>query len=150
MYPELKVANTPRFHLPQTLDEIIKLHRDVVTLRQSTTDELGQLPPMITFVDGPAHIKDVIDDWRIICLTNHGKAIWHVLLGFNRRKNCPFMTSVIKSADIKNSLVLTQNSMYELGPKGEGEPGQDLLLHVCATFCAWGFGPQLGVTHVFY
>lgn len=52
--------------------------------------------------------------------------------------------------DLENGLVLTiSGSLYRLGTRGEGEPGKDILLHICVQIHKWGMGEKLGVPRVF-
>ena len=128
-------------YLPKSLDEIIRARRDECSLRLSTPEELASLKPMVSKLANAKHIKATINEWRIICLTlPSGKA--HILTGVNESSQEAWATSSIVSADFENHLVLTDNSIYRLGTKGEGEPHLSILLHICHIFHSWGFGPR--------
>lgn len=136
-------------YLPKSLDEIIREHRDECSLRLSTPEELASLKPMISKLANVKYIKATINEWRIICLTlPSGK--FHILTGINEASHEAWATSSIVSVDFENQLVLTDNSIYRLGTKGEGEPPLSILLHICYIFHSWGFGDRLGVPRIFY
>lgn len=140
---------------PSCLDDIIRSHRDKLSVRMSTAEDLAELPPMVSImgVGEQKQIRATINDWRIICLNintadQSGKR--HILTGYNEETKNVWATSFLKSVDFENKVVLTENSIYRLGTKGEGEPTFDLLLHICAIFHQWGFGTRYGVPHIFY
>lgn len=135
---------------PKSLDEIIRLRRDELSLRLSTTEDFAKLPPMVSMLDNQKRIKATVNDWRIVCLDFHHKGKQHILVGEDAVTGNTWATSGLKSVDFENSLVLTQNSIYRLGDKGEGEPTFYILLHICHMFHRWGFGAGFGVLEIFY
>jgi len=136
--------------LPNSLDNIIRENRDRLTLRMSTADELADLAPMVSMLGHQKQIRATINEWRIDCLDQHLSGKSHILVGINVATGNVWATSFLKAVDFENGLVLTENNIYRLGTKGEGEPAFHLLLHICALFHKWGFGPSFGVPHIFY
>ncbi len=136
--------------IPDSLDNIIRKNRDQLTLRMSTPEELANLAPMVSMLGDQKQIRATILDWRVVCLDQHNFGKKHILVGVNGATKNVLATSFLKSFDVKNSMVLTENSIYKLGKKGEGEPTFHLLLHICALFHKWGFGQSFGVPHIFY
>lgn len=137
---------------PSKLDDIIKLHRDQFSLTLATQDDLGLLPCSIR----PGHIVATLGDWRIIVFTireNGGGLVKDKVMfmtGIHQGKQCVWMTSPITAIDIGNSLVFTKNNTYKLGNKGDGEPGTQLLIHICVVLNDLGLGEMLGIPHFFY
>lgn len=136
--------------IPKDLDDIVRLRRDEFTLRLATTQDIAQLPPMVTMLDSQIQVSATINEWRIICLELHAAGKKLILTGYNQSTHTTWGTSELRSADIDRNLALTQNSIYRLGTKGEGEPMPDLLLHICYLFNMWGFGNRFGVPEIFY
>ena len=136
-------------YLPKSLDDIIRDRRNVCSLRLSNTEDFASLPPMVSMLDNIKQIRATINDWRIVCLTlPSGKN--HILTGINETSNNAWATSALKSVDFQNNLVLTENSIYRLGIKGEGEPDLAIRLHICYCLHSWGLGAPLGVPRIFY
>lgn len=141
--------------IPGNLDDIIRANRDKMSLRLATDNEIaGLYKPLIA-----PQTRSDITGWYIIArvfgeeLRKHAPsgtppAMFH-LLGY--RDGQTWITSDIYNIDLDAGLVLTRNSIYRLsGPRGEGEPDEDLLIHICAAFHQWGFGRDLGVPPFFY
>jgi hypothetical protein len=124
--------------IPKNLDDIIRLRRDEFTLRLSSAQEIAELPPMVSIIDNQMQVSATINEWRIICLDLHAAGKKYILTGYNQSTKTTWGTSEVASADINRGLILTKNSIYRLGTKGEGEPTSDLLLHICALFHQWG------------
>lgn len=73
------------------------------------------------------------------------------MTGYHEVQGCCWSTSVVVGADMEHGLVLTRSgSIYRLGSIGDGEPGEDILLHICVQLHKWGMGELLGVPRVFY
>ena len=91
-------------------------------------------------------MKAKISVWRFICWarTEEIGGPVHFLLGINKARQRIIMTSDVRSVDFENGLVLTKNSLYRLGCKGNGDPEMRMLLHICATLHAWGHGEFMG------
>lgn len=135
--------------IPKSLDDIIRLRRDELSLRLSTTEDFAELSPMVSMLDNQKRIKATVNEWRIICLDNNGRKK-HMLTGIDAVTGNVWATSFLRSVDFDNNLILTENSIYRLGTKGEGEPTFHVLLHICYMFHKWGFGPSFGVPEIFY
>lgn len=136
--------------IPSCLDDIIRLRREEVSLRMSTAEDLAELPPMVSMLDKQKQVKATVNEWRIVCLDQGAVGKGLVLTGIDARTENVWGTSLIKSADIENHFVLTSNSLYRLGTKGEGEPTFHTLLHLCYMLHKWGVGARFGVPHVFH
>ena len=137
--------------IPSSLGDIIRERRNELSVRLSTAEDFAELPPMVSMLDEQKQVKATVNEWRIICLDQRedGKRRF-MLTGIDAKTDQIWATSLVKSVDFKNHLVLTANSLYRLGTKGEGEPTFHILLHLCHIFHKWGFGARFGVPHVFY
>ena len=135
--------------IPKSLDDIIREHRDEFSLRLSSAEDFDALPPMVSLLDKQKQIRATINEWRIVCLSQP-TGNYLILTGINETTRNTWATSQLNSVDFENGLVLTKNSIYRLGSKGEGEPNLHILLHICACFHIWGFGNHLGVPRIFY
>ncbi len=141
-------------HIPKSLDEIIRLRRDSFSLRLSHPHEISALPA-IGQEDPDIMIQSTIDNWYLICLAyvkaaNADPQITYFMLGNKREADCAWMTSAVNAFDQERHVVKTNNSLYGLGYKGEGNPDLNLILHVCHTLHKWGLGKQLGVLEIIY
>lgn len=136
--------------IPSSLDDIIRLRRDEFALRLATAEEISALPSMVSTLGHQIQIRATINEWRIVCLDHKVAGKKYILTGYNESTKMTWGTSELKSADLGNNLILTENSIYKLGTKGEGEPTPDLLLHICHLFHQWGFGKRFGVLEIFY
>lgn len=134
---------------PKSIDEIIKMHRDECSIRLSSDADFEKLESMVSSMSVQKPIRATIDEWRIICVLDKDRKFLF-LTGIHRAEGYPFMTSDIVSVDFASNLVLTKNSLYQLGGKGEGEPERDILLHICTTLHRWGVGEYFGILHIFY
>lgn len=135
--------------IPKSLDEIIRERRDICSLRLSTSKDFASLKPMVSMLDSVKQIRATLNEWRIVCLTLPSEK-FHILTGINESTNNAWATSALKSIDFKNNLVLTDNSIYRLGSKGEGEPDLSIRLHICYCLHSWGLGDKFGVPRIFY
>lgn len=136
--------------VPKNLDDIIRMRRDVFTLRMSTSEDFAELPTFASTLNNQMHIRATINEWRIVCLDLHEAGKKHILIGYFDDTNKVWGTSELLSADFVKNLVLTKNSIYRLGSKGYGEPTTELLLHICYLFHQWGFGKKFGIPEIFY
>lgn len=138
--------------IPKCLDEIIQKHRDEISLRLSTAEDFAALPPMVSSINHQKPVRATINEWRIVCFVRPaapgGNCLF--LTGIHQGQDCAWCTSSIVSLDFENNLVLTKNSLYRLGSKGEGEPELNIILHICSCLHTWGIGAYLGVLQVFY
>lgn len=133
--------------IPKSLDDIIRKHRDEVSLRLASDSEIKAKKTDIIFDHEP---RAIIDDWWLIAFDFHGRRTDLVLLGNRRDNGHAWITSVAQEIDLERNILRTENSMYGLGAQSCGEPPGHLLLTVCAALHKWGMGEMLGVLHVFY
>jgi hypothetical protein len=138
--------------IPKLLDEIIREHRDEFSLRLSTAEDFAALPPMVSSIGHQKMVRATINEWRIVCLVRSAGLGGNLLIltGIHQAQDCVWYTSPIVSADFENNFVFTENSLYRLGSKGEGEPDLSIILHICSCLHSWGIGAHLGVLQVFY
>lgn len=136
--------------IPSSLDNIIRERRDELSLRMSTAEDIAELPSMVSLFDNPKQVKATVNEWRIICLDQNIVGKSYMLTGIDASTGNVWATSLIKSVDLENNLVLTGNSLYRLGTKGEGEPTLNVLLHLCYMLHKWGLGTRFGVPPIFY
>ena len=136
--------------IPNSLDDIIRQHRDVASLRLTTDMEVMSLyAPII-----PGQVKEFINDWRFIAFTlknAYSCSTEIFLLGNRVSDGNPRITSRVRKVDLDRGLVFTNSgSLYGLGSPGNGEPDQTQLFLVCAAFWKWGMGGELGIMQIFY
>lgn len=103
-------------------------------------------------LSGVDHLKDTINNWRLISLyVKKSDSIQVLLLGDSAANNHPWITSPVGSIDFRKKVVLTASgSIYKLGSPGNGEPPKEHLICICAAFHSWGSGVFLGVPEFFY
>lgn len=131
---------------PSSLDNIIRENRDQAAICLSSDAEIAALA-----ADIHGHeVKDVIDDWRLISLVLRGPGGIIILLGNRRSDSSPAGTSMVLRVDLASNLAVTKNSMYGLGQRGIGEPGENQLIHLCAQLNGWGVGKHLGIPPFFF
>jgi len=99
-------------------------------------------------------VRAEFTNWRFLTLQIHSELLQKrniYVLGL-RAGRLPMMTSSVRRIDFDQGLVQTKNSVYRLrmDARGDGEPPQGQLIHICATFNDWGIGPALGVPSFFY
>jgi len=119
--------------LPQSLDDIIRLHRDEARLYLSTPEQIKDLSRAIVGMDLDG-AKDTLEGWYLITLDAGAVGKKIMLLGDGLRNRAPWITSAVKAVDLGAGFAVTHNSTYQLGTPGEGEPSQHLLIQVCAYF----------------
>jgi len=135
--------------IPKRLDEIITIKRDRFSLSWANENGFAEFPSVVTLMDGQKPVKATLNEWRIVCFTNPRRTSYF-LTGFKSSTDNPLATSEIKAVDFKQKIVLTNNSLYRLGTKGEGEADIHILLCICHCFHSWGMGNALGILPVFY
>ena len=138
--------------IPKSLGEIITKNRDKVSLRLAAVEDFAALAPMVSSIDHQRPVRATINEWRIVCLVVSPELGGNKLIvsGMHQAQNCTWCTSAVVSVDFENNLVLTSNSIYQLGSKGEGEPDMHILLHICHCLHSWGIGEYLGALPIFY
>lgn len=134
-----------------TLDDIIRAHRDDYSIRLANAEDYLDFPKMVSLLDKQKPIRATIQQWRIVCFARHAKFGGNALIltGTHEARGCNWATSFVKSVDFENGLILTENSIYRLGTKGEGEPNLRIILYICKVLHNWGYGDQLGVPRGF-
>jgi hypothetical protein len=142
--------------IPRSLEDIVRKARDQFQIGLATAEEMAVLAA--TVEAGP--IRDTITEWRIIAFraislsvdaqTQAVSRSLLLLLGRAAGTRCPWITSAVTEIDIDRRLVRTQNSLYRLGARGEGEPPQEDLICVCAATHRWGVGKRIGAPAFFY
>lgn len=140
--------------IPQTLDQVIREHRDTMSLGLATANERAAICKSIVVPDGQ-EIKAEIIDWRLVAYraalpVQHVYAVMMHVLGniyTGDRRPHPWITSHLVALDLGNRVVVTHTgSFYRLiGKPGEGEPNQIQLLQLCRAFHQWGRGARLGI-----
>lgn len=135
--------------IPKSLDDIVRRNRELVELRLATRAEIQTLEKSI---ENLHHEKDLIEDWRLICLSEKkSNRVQLTLLGNSAENKSAWITSSIASIDFKQNIVLTNSgSIYKLGESGQGEPTTEHLMCVCAALHLWGMGTFLGAPEFFY
>jgi hypothetical protein len=151
-----EIRETLERMIPKSLEDIVRKSRDQFQIGLATAEELAVLAA--TIEAGP--IRDTITEWRIIAFRTIGLSIdaqtqavsrsLLLLLGRAAGTRCPWITSAVTEIDIDRRLVRTQNSLYRLGARGEGEPPQEDLICVCAATHRWGVGKLIGAPAFFY
>lgn len=132
--------------VPKSLDDLIRTNRDLALFRLATDQEVMHLHHEIA----PRKPKDTLNDWRLIAF--HLKQVnqtYFFMLGTSAT-SVPRITSDVEQIDLDRKLILTRNSLYSLGERGEGEPHFEHLMMVCSAFHTWGLGETLGMLEVFY
>lgn len=132
--------------LPKCLDDVIRLNRDQARLYLTTDEEIMSLHEEVT----PGQPKRLLDDWRFISLKFADlNEPYVMLIGNSSRTAGPKITSNVRQIDLDRGFVVTNNSLYQLGKKGQGEPPTDQIYFMCAAFNDWGFGAYFGVPPFF-
>lgn len=131
--------------IPESLDDIIRSPqaRERFQIRLASGSEIEALGAKIP----SGAIKDIIDDWRLIVFSDRqlaGSPPDLMLLGDSRGRGFSWITSIVLKLDLEHGTLLTRNSLYGLGERGEGEPPPEHLLRVCAALHDWGLGKPLG------
>ena len=143
--PELTIEEQLTLAIPKSLDDIIRIRRDIVRIYQSTQEQVESLA---TVLDA-APVLETLSRWHFVTRdsTNHG--ITMQLLGLTAN-GLPWTTSDITGIDLSDSVygfVQTQNSRYRLilSERGVGEPESELLALICAQLHQSGAGSIFGV-----
>jgi hypothetical protein len=136
--------------LPKSLDDIVRINRQHLTIRLATETEVMALHHAIAPDRAPAM---TIDDWRWVAFDMAFESHRQTdisLLG-NKPNQGVRITSPVKKVDLDRRLVITQSgTLYGLGKQGEGEPPFEHLAMVCSACYSWGFGSTFGIPHFFY
>ena len=132
--------------MPLSLDDVIRENRNEIQLRLANVKEIDTVAKKI---DLPFHVKDEMDDWRLISLINKINGTTNILLaGDSKTEHQPCITSPIVAIDFEQGIAFTQNhSVYKLGNRGLGEPPKFNLLCIGAAIHAWGNIPEPSIPH---
>jgi hypothetical protein len=135
--------------IPKNLDDIIRVHRDRLSLRISTEEDLQPLASRIP--PSPAAVP--ITRWNFITLdadTVPARRQVVYLFGWNDHQNQTWNTSQVRRFDAAAGLVVTRsgNTYRTAGPRGT-ETDLDLL-HICVFLRETGVGDYFGIPPFFY
>lgn len=146
-------SNVPQIteFIPRSLEDVIRERRDEVALRMASESEIEALKADIQH----DQTRGEVDDWRLISIVVKAPSgidlVKVLLLGDNKTHyGTPWVTSQVQQIDLARNILITDNSVYGLGRRGEGEPNRHHLIAVCAAFHKWGVGEAFGVPHFFY
>lgn len=134
--------------LPESIDDIIREHRDELRLALATEDELKALET--TLADGPVTLR--LTGWNILMMyasLERGQISSPRLIGTLVDTGESWITSHVLGIDSEKGLVKTKNSLYQVtGPRAAEEDTD--LLRICAALHEWRLGTRYGVPHIFY
>lgn len=126
--------------LPKSLDDIVRINRQHMTIRLATEKEIMELHHEIVPDREP---KMIIDNWRFVAFEKSLDTFHRVdisLLG-DRPDRGVRITSAVRKIDLDRQLVITHSgTLYGLGKPGDGEPPFDHLAMICAAAHSWGWG----------
>lgn len=134
--------------LPNSIDDIIREHRDELRLALATDAELKALETMLA--DAP--VTHRITGWNVLMLhmsSERGHVSSPRLIGTVVDISESWITSHVFGIDFEKGLVQTRNSLYRItGPRAAEEDAD--LLRICAVLHEWGIGVRYGVPLIFY
>ena len=136
--------------LPKSLDEIVRRRRDEVQIRLATSSEIQALGEFL----GDAQMKqgeekDTINEWYPVTFRVRDD-LQIRLLGHFEKRNEILLSSAVTVLNRQNGVARTENSLYRLGKRGDGEPPRHFLAVLCAILHKTGAGQVLGVPEVFF
>ena len=135
--------------IPQSIDEVVRAHRDEAEIRFSTDADLAPLAASIT----PTVPPTPISQWNFVTFDVHapfGTSRHTRLFGWHTLVNKSFHSSAIVRLDLAEGLVVTaKGSLYRLDGPG-GNPGDLDLFYVCHYMHKTALGGYFGVLPVFY
>ncbi|VVC82475.1 hypothetical protein [Sideroxydans sp. CL21] len=133
--------------VPESIDSIITLHRENASLSVLDDAHIAFIPNVA--MDRQMSVKGMIEGWYVVRLDIPSKLfIADIMFGYKNGR--VFRTSPVVAISPEAGLVVTRNSVYKLGTKGESEPDLALRLHVCNFLHSINLGEFFGVLHVFY
>jgi hypothetical protein len=143
--------------IPKSLDDVVRKNRNAFQIGLATPTEIAIRG---TVIKPDRDTRDTIEQWNIIAFRTLGlrpdtglEGILSSrlsLLGRAAGTRGSWLTSEVVQIDVDGGLVLTRNSLYRLGSRGEGEPPPDDLICVCAVMHSWGIGELIGAPGFFY
>ena len=135
--------------IPQTIDDVIRQHRDEITIRFATEADLAPLHATIPATDAGTPISL----WNFVAFNVHAAAVssLHVrLFGWHLRERKTFHSSAIVRLDLASRLLVTgSGSVYRLEGPGQNPVDMDLFL-LCAFMHTTRLGRRYGVLPIFY
>lgn len=137
-------------YLPKTLGDIVRRRRDEVQIRLATATEIQALgeflgKPQITLSEA----NDTISEWYPVTFRVRDD-LQIRLLGYFEKRNEILLSSAVAMLDLQNEGARTENSLYRLGKRGDGEPPRHFLAVLYAILHKTGAGQVLGVPEVFF
>lgn len=135
--------------MPKSLDDIVRLNREFMSIRLATGDEIMERHHEISADRSPDFI---LNDWRLIAFVLYIDGVQCVDLSLlGDKPTGPRITSPVRRIDLDRQLLVTQSgTLYGLGKAGQGEPPFEHLVMICAAAHSWGWGAAFGVPHFFY
>ncbi len=144
--------DSPGNAIPQSLDDIVRINRDKLSIQQTSPDAIRRLArPIIA-----PEVRHTLTDWTVISFhavfEDGGTYERTALLGTTTGPDpVAWITSQVEGIDLDTGRVLTKNSVYGIqGQRSTSEPSLHQLLHVCYAAHYWNFGKMFGIPHVFY
>ncbi|HVS78341.1 MAG TPA: hypothetical protein VHE11_15485 [Steroidobacteraceae bacterium] len=135
--------------LPQTLDDLVRRHRDRLEIGLATAAELASVSGDVDAVDPP---RGRIDGWHIMALRDRvvDSITLHVLGHVEDGRS--WITSDVVVLASNRARVRTRNSLYLLGAQATGAPDLRLVLHAAYALRSWGYDERydLGVLSAVY
>ena len=135
--------------VPNSIDNVIREHRDAIEIRFATPDDLAPTAAVI-----PASTAGVpISLWNLVCFDIHAPSATgrHVrLFGRHDIERRTFHSSAIVRLDLASKLLVTSSgSLYRLEGPGQNPVDMDLVF-LCAFMHKTRLGRRYGVPHIFY
>lgn len=142
---DTRLASVIAAAVPTGLNDIVRAHRDEVSLYLATETQLVDLAAVI---DPQEPIREELSDWYFVVSHLHltqRNQYFIELLGYVGRRT--WITSPVVAIDWERGRVRTENSLYGIDQvcPGEGEPDGALLRALCARLNETALGPYLGV-----
>lgn len=150
MDEQSSVTNLRDF-IPNSVDDIVRAHRDECRLEWATNEELERRKADLQRVD--ATVRGTICNWNVLMfhLTLQGRATSApFIVGTVQDTRQPWITSAVEAVDLAAGLVKTKNSLYRVVGPREPEPDTHTLIHICVWLNDRGLGPYFGVPGFFY
>jgi hypothetical protein len=139
--------------IPKSLDDIIKINRDICVLRLADEQQLSAIAGEI-WTD---RIKDEISNYRLVSLIlKDPEAIDPETVSVHLLGMCSaghsWITSRVIVLDLERGYAATRSgSIYKLvGPLAHDEPDRCELIFLCAALNTWGIGERMGVPGFYY
>jgi len=149
MDEQSSVTNLRDF-IPNSVDDIVRAHRDECRLAWATNEELERRKADLQSAD--ATVRGTICNWNVLMfhLTLQGRATSVLFLVGTVQDTQPWITSAVEAVDLAAALVKTKNSLYRVVGPREPEPDTHTLIHICVWLNDRGLGPYFGVPGFFY